>query len=41
MATTVSTEQQKILEGFQKLRELQQQTATEIGRVEVELREHQ
>lgn len=39
--TTVSADQQKILEGFQKLRELQQQTATEIGRVEVELREHQ
>ncbi|KAI1724688.1 prefoldin subunit domain-containing protein [Ditylenchus destructor] len=38
---TSSTDQQKIVEGFQKLREQQQQTVTEISRVESELREHQ
>lgn len=36
-----NAEQQKIIEGFQKLRQQQQETATEIGRVESELREHQ
>lgn len=36
-----ANDQQKIVEGFQKLREQQQQIITEIGRVETELREHQ
>jgi len=37
---TASADQQKIVEGFQKLREQQQQTVTEIGRLETELREN-
>jgi len=34
-------DQQKVVEGFQKLREQQQSITAEIGRVEGELREHQ
>uniref|UniRef100_A0A915CT03 Prefoldin subunit 2 n=1 Tax=Ditylenchus dipsaci TaxID=166011 RepID=A0A915CT03_9BILA len=36
-----SADQQKIVEGFQKLREQQQQTVSEITRLEAELRENQ
>ena len=39
--TTAPAEQQKIVEGFQKLREQQQQMVTEMTRLETELRENQ
>ena len=47
MASTASSgtqvsekEQQKIIDGFQKLREQQQNTITELSKLQSELREH-
>lgn len=41
MTNAATAEQQKIVEGFQKLRQQQQEAAGEIGRVEADLRTHQ
>jgi hypothetical protein len=35
-----NNDQQKIVAGFQKLREQQQTTVAEVGRIQTELREH-
>lgn len=40
-STMEKVDQQKIVDGFQKLREQQQYLIGEIARIEMELREHQ